>query len=456
MTMLRTSGAYNEHRFIKRESLLTEYLQDKNFKATFTMLTCILLVLLMCNLGTYILDHNIFWEDLLTLWYFIPQVHVCVVIWTVINGLLICFVFPVTKCFVASRFKYKAVYLLLMIIMFLFLFTMPIILIFHFRIYLLSCAVVLIEQVRLLMKMISFVVENMKKEQQYTWQSHDSADANGNSRKESEEKEGDRSMTPSPVVPTLKAFLFFLVAPTLIYRDEYPTAKRNWFRAFALLFEMLVHVFALAMMLKFTAAKFKKVGLEPLDKTVLLDGFFASCVLSLMFVTGMTFGLWHEYENMWSEVLAFGDRQFYGPWWREKDLGKKIRFMNMIVSDFLYEYIYRPVRMFGAYRPIASYAVVVVSGIFHEYILWISLRFLCPVITVSMMMSIVVTQIGDLVLRGNKSTAMLVHCCVFVFVNSLVAFCYILEYYSRINCPIDSESLVDYFAPRTLRCLTFK
>ena len=66
-----------------------------------------------------------------------------------------------------------------------------------------------------------------------------------------------------------------------------------------------------------------------------------------MFATGQFYGVLHQYENMWSEVLASGDRQFYGAWWKEKDLGKKIRFTNMIVSDFLYEYIYRTARFFG-------------------------------------------------------------------------------------------------------------
>ena len=68
-----------------------------------------------------------------------------------------------------------------------------------------------------------------------------------------------------PVTPTLKSFLYFLVAPTLIYRDEYPGCKRNLFRFPGLMLETAVHIYAVAVILKFTAAKFKNIGIEPLE-----------------------------------------------------------------------------------------------------------------------------------------------------------------------------------------------
>ena len=103
----------------------------------------------------------------------------------------------------------------------------------------------LTEQVRLLMKMFSFVVENMKKQRRASSSRHD----NGNDAKEGKDVESVKVI--EPVTPTLKSFLYFLVAPTLIYRDEYPGGTRDLRRAAGLLMEMTVHVYAIAMMLKF-------------------------------------------------------------------------------------------------------------------------------------------------------------------------------------------------------------
>ena len=450
MTMLKTSGVYRDHVFVKRESLITVFLQDKNFKAIHSLLVSVLFVLMICNFVNYFLDPSIFWDDFEHLMYLIPQVQIVVPIWVTLNLILICFVLPLTKCYVAFGFKGKPVYVTLMILTFIFLFTMPFVLVFYYNIYLLSCGVLLVEQVRLLMKMFSFVVENMKKQRHAS----SSPDDNGNEAKDGKDVESVEVI--EPVTPTLKSFLYFLVAPTLIYRDEYPGCKRDLLRAAGLLLEVTVHIYAIAMMLKFTAAKFNKIGIEPLEYTVLMNGFFASCVCSLMFVIGMTYGLWHQYENMWSEVLAFGDRQFYGAWWTEKDLGRKVRLINMIVSDFLYEYIYRPARLWGINRVFASYAVVVVSGAFHEYIMWSSVGFFLPVLTLSMAAAIVATHIGDYFLKGNKHRAMIIDSFVFVFVNAFIAFGFLIEYYSRKNCPKPSDSLIDYIVPRMFQCVTFK
>lgn len=382
--------------------------------------------------------------------YFIPGAHICFLIWIGLHVVIIGLILPVTRCFVSSGFKGRAAYLTLMSLTLVLMFSVPFVLVFYYQIYHLSCGVILVEQVRLLMKMISFVVENVKKQVE---------DKNGNREPEKGNEDSENNSHPDIVVPTLKSLLYFLVAPTLIYRDAYPASKqgRDLTNAGVHVLQGIVHINAIGMMVKYTATKFSRIGIEPIPKTDLVDGIFASCVCSLMFQIGLHFGLFHQYENAWSEILDFGDRQFYGPWWREKDLGKKIRFMNMIVSDFLFEYVYRPVRFLGGSRLIASYAVVAVSGIFHEYIMWISLRFLFPVMTVSMIVSIIVTHVGDKVIRGgDRSLAMFVHYCAFVSVNSLIAISYMVEYYSRVNCPSESTSVIDYFTPRMLSCVIFQ
>ena len=123
--MLKTSNVYNEHVFVPRESLVTEFLRDKNFKAVHSLVVCVLLVLMICNFTNYLLDPSLFWEEYDTLWYFLPAVHICIPIWITLNLTLICLVLPITKCYVASGFKHKPVYITLMILTFIFMFVMP-------------------------------------------------------------------------------------------------------------------------------------------------------------------------------------------------------------------------------------------------------------------------------------------------------------------------------------------
>ncbi|XP_044056136.1 sterol O-acyltransferase 1 isoform X5 [Siniperca chuatsi] len=63
-----------------------------------------------------------------------------------------------------------------------------------------SCFIIILEQVRLMMKGHSFVRENVPRV--LTW--------------------ANDKTSPSPVVPQVSQYLYFLFAPTLIYRDKYP------------------------------------------------------------------------------------------------------------------------------------------------------------------------------------------------------------------------------------------
>lgn len=63
MTRFEDSAAYSDHVFVPRESLVTVFLQDKNFKALYSLVVCVLMVLMGCNFANYVLQPSIFWHD---------------------------------------------------------------------------------------------------------------------------------------------------------------------------------------------------------------------------------------------------------------------------------------------------------------------------------------------------------------------------------------------------------
>ena len=439
--MMRTSSIHRDHVFICRESLITQYLQDKNFRSAYIITFCFLSILLCCNFVNYAINPSIFHRDFGTLAYFFAGFDKAIIAWILLHFILCGIVLPITKFFVRSGFRLQPCYIVSMILCFVAMLVLPLVAIYLFDLRLLSSGIMLMEQVRLFMKLYSFVVENYRKRRLYPNEGSNANEA--------------KTQTDGEVVkePTLKTLLYFLFSPTLIYRDEYPRVKRNCRRSFGYAVCMGIHVHGVAMILKFLAAKLDRVGLEPLGKTQLVDAFFVSSACSFMIQTWMNHGMWHQWANLWADALGFGDRYFYGPWWSEKDLGKKIRYVNVVVADFLYEYIYRIIRLWGGSPGLASLLVVVCSGIFHEYILWISFRFFFPIITLSMALSIIFTQMGDFLFKGSRSTTLVMHNMFFVTFNSFLALGYIIEYYLHQNCPKSFETWTDAIVPRMFDCL---
>ena len=115
-------------------------------------------------------------------------------------------------------------------------------------------------------------------------------------------------------------------------------------------------------------------------------------------VTFYAFGhLWH---NITGELLRFADRRFYDAWWEsvsvfasqcafeqqlklvmnriQVSLQEFYRKGNPLVQDWLYAYVYVPVYNYTANRSVATYSVVFLSGVAHEFILVISFRFFFP------------------------------------------------------------------------------
>jgi sterol O-acyltransferase len=128
------------------------------------------------------------------------------------------------------------------------------------------------------------------------------------------ERERDESTVPKPVqCPEISKYLYFLFAPTLIYRDNYPKSpRRRWDKVFlhlAEVFGCIVYCNAL-----FEQLCIPVYGSFKIPELTLASFIRLNCMSIIpggwILVTGF-FVLLHTWQNLFAELLRFGDRQFY-------------------------------------------------------------------------------------------------------------------------------------------------
>ncbi|XP_066952687.1 sterol O-acyltransferase 1 isoform X1 [Macrobrachium rosenbergii] len=300
-----------------------------------------------------------------------------------------------------------------------------------------SALIILCEQVRMFMKTWAFVRSNISRAIRY-------------------KKDDDE---PTKILcPDFSHYLYFLFAPTLIYRDEYPRNESiDWRNVINDLGQVIGCLFYTHFLfVRFCVPVFQKFGQESFNGTNLMVAVF-SCMFpgSLVLLCGF-FAILHAWLNAFAEMLRFADRMFYKDWWNSTSYARFYRTWNCVVHDWLYEYVYRDVvawqrrqgKNCAQLRCFPMLVVFFISSVVHEYILAFAFKFFYPVL---------------LIMFGGFGVA-------FMFVNSkarqfniflwvtlifgtgILMCLYSMEWYARINCKPVYEGTVDYLLPRSFFC----
>ncbi|XP_067931920.1 sterol O-acyltransferase 1-like [Watersipora subatra] len=294
-----------------------------------------------------------------------------------------------------------------------------------------STLVVVIEQVRMIMKAHSFIRENVAREL---------------SSKDEVTKGLDFSR-----------YLYFLFAPTLIYRDEYPrTLEINWTSVVFDVFQLVICIFyTYYIFMRFCIPNFHNFNRDHVTvKSFVVSMFGCMMPGTLVLLIGF-FAILHCWLNAWAEMLTFGDRLFYKDWWNCTNFSGYYRNWNVVVHDWLFSYVYQDVYMLLGFRRhlrwLAMYSTFFLSAAFHEYILVVALRFFYPVLFVLF----AIVGVGFMyVTSGVHERSSNIFMWVMLFAGNGVLMClYSVEYFSRKNCPpVIEDSFVDYLIPRSLFC----
>ncbi|KAK0080137.1 hypothetical protein PV325_000392 [Microctonus aethiopoides] len=295
-----------------------------------------------------------------------------------------------------------------------------------------SACVILMEQLRILMKIHAFVRSTVPSIISY--KSHT-----------------ENNKSP---IPGFSNFLYFMFAPTIVYRDNYPRTKEIRWRFVAwhfFQFSMVLHVMT-SMFERWVIPTYKNYGLEPFNLQKFILRYFNTVLPgSIIFICGF-YGLLHTWMNACAELLRFGDRLFYKDWWNSVTYARYYRTWNVVVHDWLYFYIYKDFyeNIVPRNKLVAICSVFFISAIFHEYIIGFSLRLFCPI----MLLTFGGLGFGLVFLtRRNTSIFGNIFLWFSLITGSGFLIClYSMEYFARINCPKRYDNIYDLIIPRFLLC----
>jgi sterol O-acyltransferase len=185
-----------------------------------------------------------------------------------------------------------------------------------------------------------------------------------------------------------KKYLYFSFCPSLIFRDKYPRLTRYRYNL------ILAHFSNFIFCILFYYILMRYICEPYFNYSKLKDYYSFSyfcfdslrCAIpGMCFLVVGHFLLLHSWLNLWSEILRHGDRRFYEDWWNCTNFEEYYRKWNMVVHEWLYYYVYNDVLRLSLgklSRMQAKFSVFILSVFVHELIVWISLGFFFPILSI--------------------------------------------------------------------------
>ncbi|KAL4634885.1 sterol O-acyltransferase 1 isoform X1 [Arapaima gigas] len=297
--------------------------------------------------------------------------------------------------------------------------------------------IIILEQVRLMMKAHSFIRENVPRVLAVA--------------RDKNSTETNSSLT----TPQVTQYLYFLFAPTLIYRDRYP---RNPFIRWGYVATKFMQVlgclfYAYYVFVRLCIPQFRSISLKLFDLRVMVLCIFNSILPGVLVLFLAFFAFLHCWLNAFAEMLRFADRMFYKDWWNSTSFANYYRTWNVVVHDWLYYYVYRDFLWMSEkrFRAAAMLVVFTVSAVVHEYVLAICFGFFYPVLFCLFMCF---GMMFNFILHDRrKGPIWNVIMWTSLFLGQGVLLClYSQEWYAQRYCPLQEPSFLDLLKPRSWTC----
>ncbi|XP_046732615.1 sterol O-acyltransferase 2 isoform X1 [Silurus meridionalis] len=236
----------------------------------------------------------------------------------------------------------------------------PVYVVLHYQLPPASRFIIILEQIRFLMKSYSFMRETVV----------------AVLRDKSKKGEAAR-------FPTLSSYLYFLFCPTLIYRESYPRnpyIRWNYVRRnFAMILGSLFYLYFI--LVRLVIPVYMNESNQPFSRRTLVLAVFHSTLPGMLMLLLGFFAFLHCWLNAFAEMLRFADRMFYKDWWNSTSFANYYRTWNIVVHDWLYYYAYRDFLWLSGHRlrSLATLSVFAVSAFVHEYAFTMGFGFFYPV-----------------------------------------------------------------------------
>lgn len=253
--------------------------------------------------------------------------------------------------------------------------------------------------------------------------------------------------------PNFKKFIYFLFAPTLIYRDTYPrTELIRWKVVAKHLLEMMGTILFMSFLFeRFMLNYFWTYGKDHMSPETLIMNIFGCLIPGFMIQILSFYCLLHSWLNFTSELMTFADRMFYEDWWTSSSFKIYYRKWNVVVQDWLYEYIYKDVYEYvlKGSKTGAALVTITVSAVIHEFIIGFSFGFFYPVLLTFF------NFFGSMLLFMNTHKYKNLGNIFIIFGlctgSGLMCSLYTIEFFARLNCNV-SDSTFKYFIPVSWTC----
>ncbi|XP_059054256.1 sterol O-acyltransferase 1 isoform X1 [Achroia grisella] len=254
-------------------------------------------------------------------------------------------------------------------------------------------------------------------------------------------------------LPTFKSYLYFLFAPTLVYRDEYPRTKKiRWGIVLFHILEVLAIIFYNSFLWeRFILPYWSDYGKQPkVEAGTVVRSMFACVLPGVISFLGGFYCLLHAWLNAFAELLRFGDRLFYEDWWTTSRFSNYYRAWNLVVYSWLRDHIYKPVAP-ATGTMLATFIVFFASSVAHEVVLALSFGFFYPVLLIEFgVFGVLLLPLTDAIGRRFPHTLNLLMWVSFFFGNGLLWSLYPMEYFARQNCPPTEND--SFFVPKSWSC----
>ncbi|XP_037075008.1 sterol O-acyltransferase 1-like [Pollicipes pollicipes] len=425
------AGSRRDHgkRFVPRESLLTELFHISHIRTIYHIFVAMLVLLFTHAILIDMVEHGTLSLSPSLLVYAFGGVRVTAETWLLMFCSVIFLVYPTFHFWATHRSSSPVLFDWLFSSMFVAycgcLLYLPAVVVMQHRLPPASSFIVLLEQIRLFMKVYAFVRSNVVR------------------ARAPETKDLDRC-------PNFSTFLLFMFVPTLVYRDSYPRTDRvRWGRVVLHLAQVVGCVVYTSFLLeRFFLPPFQRYGLGPVTWRHLVVHVFGSVMPGMLCYLCGFFALLHAWMNAFAEMTRFADRMFYQDWWNVTNYASFYRTWNIVVHDWLYEYIYSDVVRYRG-KLMATLAVFVVSSIVHEYTLMFVFNFFFPILFLQFgVFGVLLHFMNVRSAAGN----VLLWITLSLGVGIDMTF-YTAEWYARHNCPqIYDNVYADFFSSRALSC----
>uniref|UniRef100_A0A671VUT8 O-acyltransferase n=1 Tax=Sparus aurata TaxID=8175 RepID=A0A671VUT8_SPAAU len=263
------------------------------------------------------------------------------------------------------------------------------------------------------------------------------------------------STGPSPVLPQVSQYLYFLFAPTLIYRDKYPRNPAiRWGYVASKFLQVLGSLFyAYYVFVRLCIPQFHSTSLQLFDPRAMVLCVFNSILPGVLVLFLAFFAFLHCWLNAFAEMLCFADRMFYKDWWNSTSFANYYRTWNVVVHDWLYYYVYRDFLWISEkrFRAAAMLFVFTVSAVVHEYILAVCFGFFYPVLFCLFMCF---GMMFNFILHDQrKGPIWNIIMWTSLFLGQGVIIClYSQEWYAQRYCPLEEPSFFELLKPRSWSC----